>query len=104
MGMKRISNIQLASTETDRKVMLRVSFVVMILLWLLSVVILTFGWLVASTASDFVWDARHLVPGVVLTLLCLLVIPIQLRRYLRELRSLRDSNTATPLGDHHPKA
>jgi len=104
VGMKRIRNIQLSSTETDRKVMLRVSFVVLILLWLLAVAMLTLGWLLQTTDSKFVWDARHLAPGVLLTLLCLLIIPIQLRRYLRELRSLRGSSTTTPSGDHHPKA
>jgi len=102
--MKRIRNIQLSSTETDRKVMLRVSFVVLILLWLLAVTILIFGWLLQTTDSEFIWDAQRLAPGVLLALLCLFVIPIQLRRYLRELRSLRDSNAVLPSGDHHPKA
>ncbi|MEY4387026.1 MAG: hypothetical protein RLY20_2309 [Verrucomicrobiota bacterium] len=91
-AMKRVSNIQFTSPENDRSVMLRVSIVAMVLLWIIAAAILTFGWMLASSASDFQWDVKHMATGALLTIVCLLAIPMQIRRYIRELRLQKLSN------------
>ena len=80
--------------------MLRVSIVVLVLLWLIVAAILSFGWMLAGSASDFIWDAKHVGVGVVLTIVCLLAIPIQIRRFFRELRVLKRLGTA-PTDQRH---
>ena len=88
-SMKQIRDIQFSSPEADRKVMLVVSFCVMFLLWILCVAILAFIGLAAQSSKTFVWDTKIYVIVALLTLLILLIIPIQLVRYFRQIRASR---------------
>jgi len=82
----RFRNIQFSAPEADRKVMVRVSFGFMILLWALCISVLTFIGFAAFTNDGFVWDAKNYIIVAGLLLLSLVFIPIQLLRYLREMR------------------
>jgi hypothetical protein len=86
----RFRNIQFTSPETDRKVMLPASFFVMLLIWILCVTVLGFIGLAAFSSGDtFVWDTEHKVIVASLSILSVVIIPIQLVRYVRERRALR---------------
>ena len=85
----RLRNIQFSSPEADRKVMLSASFFVMVLIWILCVTILAFIGLAALSSDTFVWDTEHWVVVAVLSILSLVIIPIQLVRYVRERKTLR---------------
>ena len=84
-----MKNIQFSSPETDRRIMLRVSFAFMVLLWLGCVAVLALIGRAAYTDDMFHWDTkRYLVAGCC-SVLSLVVIPIQLVRYIREMRASR---------------
>ena len=85
----RFRNIQITSPETDRKVMLPASFFVMLLIWILCVTVLVFIGLAAFSSDTFVWDTQHTVIVASLSILSVVIIPIQLVRYVRERRALR---------------
>jgi hypothetical protein len=85
----RFRNVQFSSPETDRKVMLPVSFFVMALLWVLCATILIFIHLAADSAESFDWEAKHWVIVTALVVLTVVIIPIQLARYVRQMRASR---------------
>ena len=85
----RFRNIQFTSPETDRKVMLPASFFVMLLIWILCVTVLVFIGLAAFSRDTFVWDTEHKLIVASLSILSVVIIPIQLVRYVRERRALR---------------
>jgi succinate dehydrogenase hydrophobic anchor subunit len=84
-----MKNIEFSSPETDRRIMLRVSFAFMALLWLFCIAVLALIARAAYTDDMFHWDTkRYLVAGCC-SLLSLVVIPIQLARYVRQMRASR---------------
>ena len=85
----RIHNIQISPPEADRKVMLWVSIVLMILFWIFSgTVVACYGY-AAYTDGSFAWDTERFVVMVCCSAVNLAVIPRQLARYIRELRGSR---------------
>jgi len=85
----RSRNIEFTSPEADRKVMLTVSFFVMLLMWMFFVTLLVCMGRAAFSSETFVWDAVVILIFAALSVLSLVIIPIQLVRYVREWRSLR---------------
>jgi hypothetical protein len=86
----RLHNIQFTSPEADRRVMLRVSFAIMGLFWIFCVTMLASVVLAAFSSNDGSYrDTEKAVFITSLSLLSAVIIPIQLVRYVRELRAPR---------------
>ncbi len=85
----RFRNIQFSSPEADRRVMLPVSFFVMALIWILGVTVLVFIALAVHSSDSFDWDRKRCVIVASLSVLSLVIIPIQLVRYVRQMRASR---------------
>ena len=86
--MKKIPNIQFTSPEADRKVMLSVSIVLMVLFWVMTAIMCLWFWhRILTEAGDIVYFAL----AILMTVLDVLLIPFQLVRYVQELRQLRAS-------------
>jgi membrane protein YdbS with pleckstrin-like domain len=88
--MMKIPNIQFTSPEADRKVMLWVSIVLMVLFWIILAVICLAMWSSGLRDSAY-WDATAIAIVTFLSVTVVLLIPFQLVRYFRELRKLRAS-------------
>ncbi len=83
----RFHNIQFSAPETDRKVMLVVSSVFMLVVWLAIAGFLIFALLQKQQPDSREWNGFEIAVVSVVALI-LLVIPIQLARYYREWRTL----------------
>ena len=86
--MKKIPNIQFTSPEADRKLMLSVSIVLMVLFWVLTFIFCLWFWHWILTV---VFDPPYFALAILLTVVDVLLIPLKLVRYFQELRKLRVS-------------
>jgi membrane protein YdbS with pleckstrin-like domain len=85
--MRKITNLQFSSPAADRRVMLRVSFALMVLLWLFCIAVLVLLGRAAYT-GDVPREPRYVV-AIVCSVLSVVLIPIQLVRYARQIRASR---------------
>ena len=86
--MMKMPNIQFTSPEADRKVMLWISIVLMVVFWIFIAALLTVI-LLGALAHDVDWNLRSVAFVAFLSVTVAFLIPFQLVRYFRELRALR---------------
>ena len=86
--MKKIPNLQFTSPEADRKVMLVISIVMMILFWIFLAAILA----LLLKQIPYLSALQYTIAGF-LFIMAFLLIPFQLVRYVQELRKLRASKS-----------
>jgi len=83
----RFHNIQFSAPETDRKVMLVVSSIFMLVVWLAVAGFLIFALIQKQRPDASEWNGFEITVVCVVALV-LVVIPFQLARYYREWRRL----------------